>query len=343
MAGRPHGWLLEFCTRLERVIVGRAASTLLEHLPADRARRGLIVLPSWMWLRPSADVGRKSAARDGGELLLPVRVAWDGGPVRVLAAGEEASVTWSGIGAGWSGRGATAATVRSVPVSPTAPARWVTSAPVAVAASPEPKRALVAHLARLGADGRSAVWEALSALEPYANRAVWRAHAAVRAELSGDPGAAADILDAIEIQQVVDKLLVGDDDDGPSPVARLLERCLRPDAFRGADPLRVVSASLRRDAEIEIRRRIGDPHIGPKIRSVAMSLGIADARADLNPERLAELLALYRSARPRDRLGETRARRAVELIGGPPPPAIPVPSPEAISSLSGRRHRRHPV
>jgi len=246
-------------------------------------------------------------------------------------------VAWHGVGAGWGLAGETVVSVRGVPVDAPPQQRWLSKPPSVVVAAAMHPRALTAELLRLSSDGRGAVWETISGLEAYTLRAAWAAHSAVFAEMAGGSASAMHLLDGVETQEVCDRLLLGSEGEGPSAVARLVERCLSPVAFRGADPLKVVRMSLRRDAEAEIRRRVGDPHIGSKIRGVARDLGLGAVVGRIDPDVIAEVVARYSLRWPKDRLAAERARRAIELIGGTPGPPVPVPHPG--STAPGSRGR----
>ena len=90
------------------------------------------------------------------------------------------------------------------------------------------------------------------------------------------------------------------------------------------DPLRYIAVTLRRDAEQEIRRRIGDPRIGPKIRALhRQHPGIS----------LPDLVDRYRELHPQDRLSVRRAAAALETRI-----RVRVPVDDAFRSI-GRRDR----
>ena len=63
--------------------------------------------------------------------------------------------------------------------------------------------------------------------------------------------------------------------------------------------------SLRSVAESAIRRRIGDPHVGRKVRRLLREETFAG---------LAELLACYRERWPGDAIGMRRVAAAVEVM-----------------------------
>jgi hypothetical protein len=119
------------------------------------------------------------------------------------------------------------------------------------------------------------------------------------------------VLHETGIEQVVNVMMVGDpateSSEGAS-VSRLLEQCLRPDRFSKVDPLMFLSRNLRRDAEDHIRRAIGDPRVGPKVRRVAASMPGAG---------LEEIVEAYRREHPQDKLSTARAQAALQVGADP--------------------------
>ena len=180
----------------------------------------------------------------------------------------------------------------------------VSGLPDRVTAHAASRTGMAHDLARIAAAGRAARWDLLQLLEPYVRAAVIRGHARVAAEVAGATSTSSRpaVLDDTDLEVVADALLLGEG-AGPGPVARMLDRCLRPDTFRRVDPLRYIAVTLRRDAEQEIRRRIGDPRIGRKIRALhRQHPGIS----------LPDLVAWYRSLYPQDRLSTQRAAAALQ-------------------------------
>jgi hypothetical protein len=86
----------------------------------------------------------------------------------------------------------------------------------------------------------------------------------------------------------------------------MLERGADPLTFRRVDPMHYFAVNIRARAEEAIRRRIGDPKIGPKIRRV---------QAKVQAETVDELIEAYRLIHPRDALARKRAIAA--LTAGP--------------------------
>lgn len=314
--GERHGWIAEFCELLERRIAGRFAGALLAAKPGRLPRSGAVfVLPAWQWAEPGIDVGAKSRARNGGTLLLPVRMHWM--PAPLLVVGRDASLTaqWSGSGLGHSARGSTALIagdehhivhgtdeLAEVPQRITAP----------VLSRPK----LMAELRRIVADGRDAEWALIGKLEPFVNRAVDRAHGRVSVEIAGDTQFARPLLEPTDLEIISDRLLLGDanDPDRDSRVAKIVDKCVLPTTFTKVDPLRYITVALNRDAEAEIRRVVGDAHVGPKIRRLARQMNHAAS--------VEEIVAACRDKWPADRIAHDRVETALAVARHPLAPTL---------------------
>ncbi len=300
MSGARHEWIDELCARLERVLLGRLAEAYLAGpLPEQAA---LVVTPVWRWLAPRIEMGRKTRRADGATMLMPVRMAW--GPSPLLLVTEPVEVAWSMAGLGHTGAGS----VRLVPCVG-APPRTGDDFPTAgeVGVPPLTRRQLTDQLRALAADGDRARWDALMSLEHYVGRAVRSAVVSVSYDVSGaEPDQTpAWVLDETGSQAVADRMLLGADGT-PGRVTFLLERCLSPSAFVRVDPLKYVVTDLHRAAEAEVRKTIGDPHIGRKVRAIHRTMPSAS---------LADVIDAYRAKHPGDHLSTVRAARA--LTAGP--------------------------
>lgn len=307
-AGERHGWIDAMCTRFEAIVNGDYAQAILNGDYGPLPTRGQIVtLPAWLWGPPTRSVGRKAAARGGGTLHLPTRVTWHGGPVQVIAAGTETTCEWSAVGV--SGSGAGSATLATTNTAASEINELGTNGlPVRITARAVTRPKMRKALAELVEAGKAAKWEAIVALEPFVERACARALANISNELGGGPtfeweasGATTRVLDNVSVEKVRDEMLLGSDTH-PGAVHQLLNRCLRPGSFRNVDPLRYISDSIRRDAEDAMRREIGDPRIGPKVRRMFRERPTST---------LPELLQRYNAAYPADNIGSGRAARAL--------------------------------
>ena len=302
-----HEWSGTFTRLLGDVIAGEAAREVAAqlraegHPPEHRSGVSVTVLPSFVDLAPAIPLGRKQRSRDGmTPLLFPTRVVWDGGPVRVLADDQSESVGWELVGLGNQLAGTTAIDATHGPGRPVAsdgvPA-WVRAEPVGTA------RRARQRLDEIGERGSLARWEVRQLLERQAAWVLGRAHAAVANEITD--GAVSAILDGTELEALLDEMLLGDADRRISPaIDRLIDRCLAPAAFARVDPQRLVVVALRSAAETALRRSVGDPHIGRKIRALARSA------PGLDPE---QFLALYRETFPADAAGLSRITAALAV------------------------------
>ena len=295
MNGTRHEWIDELCARLERVLVGRAADDLLAGELPDRA--AVVLLPVWNWLPPKIDMGRKTLRADGDQMLMPVRVTWSS--TCLLLVTEPTELDWSLSGLGNAGAGRLVV-IPSLTAGPTpVDVLQVTTQQVAVLDAEQIRQLLTG----LSEDGRKARWEALMSLEHYVDRAVHNAVAAVSYDVTGaDPNGFPDrVLDETGTQGVVDQMLLGTADKRGS-VDRLIERCLAPGTFERVDPLKYVVTDLHRSAEAAVRKAIGDPHIGRKIRTMRRTMPSAS---------VTEMIAAYRLAHPGDHLAGARVEQAL--------------------------------
>lgn len=94
--------------------------------------------------------------------------------------------------------------------------------------------------------------------------------------------------------------------------------------FARVDPQRYVMATLRSAAETAIRRSVGDPHIGRKVREFARQH---------SPQNLEELVQGYREAFPSYHLSSRRAPTAMLLGQGTPPTPCSLSDPRDSPAL----------
>jgi hypothetical protein len=303
LTGERHGALVALCTRLHDILVGRAAQALLVEPAAVPEECSVWAAPSWLWTFSRIDVGRKGRAADGGRLRLPVRLEWSTGAVALVRPGQPIDQGWTATGLGHTGSG-----VLRVESAQGLDRDIVreneTGLPTFARLAALTRQEALGALERLVADGAQARWETLLWLEPHLDQALHRAHASVASELAEHWGSRRALLDDTKLRAIADVMLLGDEDQ-PGKVAQMLERCLRAETFRKVEPSRYIKEALRRDANTEVRRAIGDPHIGAKIRRVARELG---PRSDLD-----SVITAYRARYPRDRLSRDRAVAALSV------------------------------
>jgi len=311
-----HGWNEKLCQRLERMAWGRALATY----DRPRSRSGVVVLPVFAWDTPAASVGRKSRSRSGGKLALPIRVRWfihqpkskshtpSAAEAMILSPDDSLTLKWEATGAGHRRSGITHVRASTRVLEGTF--TFNATEPLV------PSEVCVPVLSRVRArsrmqevieDGRKAQWEALTSIEEHLSWAFERAHAAVRYELLGDDNPAG--LDTETKESIKDSLMFGSvTDQRPNRVKpesfafRLLDRCLEVGTFTKVDPQKYVITTLVSGSETAIRRHIGDPHIGRKIRRL---------REERTWSSGDELVEAYRQRYPQDCLGLDRAEAAL--------------------------------
>lgn len=312
-----HRNLERICNLLQAIMHGRAAQRLLDRGIEDVDGR-LVILDSWDWRMPAMEIGRKGVDRETGRsLLMPVRLDWGGNDalVQVVPVGSgRAAFRWRAKSMGWSDSG-------NVEVSTSSVHRMsVTGATLSGGAG---SRAIRRELETLSTAGSDALWQFILGLEQFVASTVWKAHSAVSHEISGLTGKVQNVLHETGVEQVVNKMMFGtstdvidggdgDGDlksaDGSASVMRMVELCLRPDCFTRVDPMKYMHRHLRRDAEDEVRKLIGDPRIGAKIRRIA---------AGMRGASLEQIVEQYRVEYPGDRLSLKRAEAALSVRSDP--------------------------
>lgn len=310
-----HPVLDQFCDRLARILCGRAADSLLD-AGVDDELTSVTVLPSWAWAEPIISVGRKSKARDGGVLRLPVRLSWDTGPVVLVSPGRDETATWSACGLGRTG-GA------SISIGTNDVAGAMPAAELVGLDGPVPSRVRAevitgararSQLRHLSEDGSTAYWELLTDIERFVRQEVGIAAGKVAADITGrtDSGFS---LDPVTLDAITDRMMFGTGEShklsDKGRVIAMVERALRPTEFARVEPIRWLRMTIARDAEDEVRRMVGDPHIGRKVRNLARSLG-PEAVADLD-----SFLAAYQERYPADKIAASRAEDALGVHLGP--------------------------
>lgn len=286
------------CESIGDVIAGQAAQELL----ASRARPStgsLIILPSWVWRIPIIDVGRKGRSATGELHTMPARIVWDGSPVHVLRPRQKLQIGWriTGLGHGELGtslihiNGGYGVQIKPEPNQHMTPVR-------------RPFGSYHAFQKCVGAvveSGNEARWRIIASLELFTKSKLARANSTVAAELGEyHKYAISSVLDDIGLDDLLSQMLYGD--GGSSVISRLVDRGLKPDTFNRVDPMHYFSASIRARAEEAIRRRIGDPKVGPKVRRIFMKT---------NAKSIDELLTAYRKVYPKDSLARKRAIAAL--------------------------------
>lgn len=312
-AGTRHLRLEAICQNLQAVMVGRTAQGLLEAgLPESAVR--LVVLPAWDWRLPAMEIGRKGREhRTGKALLMPVRLDWGGNQALVRLEAIDAPTelyAWAATSMGYHDRGTMAltGTARHAHGVTNVHGGAVSIQPsmVKLTGTRGGTERILRDLARAG---QEAMWQLLLSLEPFVTATVRKAHSAVCHEIGALTGFVQDVLHETGIEQVVNGMMFGASDEaGSGSVQRMIELCLRPDCFARVDPMMFMHSHIRRDAEQEVRKLIGDPRIGGKIRRVA---------AEMPRATVEEIVAEYRNQYPNDRLSVARAEAALSVRPDP--------------------------
>lgn len=267
-----HPGLDILCSRLERIWWGRAATQCIveSHLVVT-------CLPMFTWHSAGGAMGRKERGVNGS-LSMPFRLEWDVPAVALSQDADTSVLDWSTTGPGFAGTGASRGMDYAFGSQHRA-ARFIED---------------------LVDDGELAFWEICEWIEPRVKRAVFEAHLRVGTEIADSTQTEPrSWLDEVSLEAIASEMLLGraateQDNELHGSVARLIDLCLVPEKFHRVDPMRYMTTHLRRDAEQSVRRRIGDPRAGSKIRRFTSSL---------KPKTLDELVRAYRKTWPRDEVG----------------------------------------
>lgn len=157
----------------------------------------------------------------------------------------------------------------------------------------------LAPLRVLREKGKTEAWKLVMRLEPYIASLVSSAARRIAAEV-GQPGS---VLDDAAVEEVVSDLVTG------GLVLKLVERMATTDKLLSQSLGSYLHINLRSMTETAVRRRIGDPHVGRKIRR---------AFSDSGAGSMAELLKFYHARYPSEKLAEKRALAALSagsLVG----------------------------
>lgn len=297
--GKRHPWVDQFCAHLDAAI----AEPTLRSLGAfsSETEGCLVLLPSFVWMSPLIDVGRKDRGPGETKYLLPVRVTYSCGPVLAMEPGETEIITFAAKGMGHD----LTSTVIVQANTRTAMLEIVhgpTGLPVTIVAGTTVNLHRSVHRALSAAnEGR---WQAAQMLHQQAELGMHQAASYLKHSVSAtQPGIG---LDPHIFGRAMSELLIGSDSEDRSPILRLVDSCTRPEAFVRVDPLRYTSKAISRDAVQVLSRIVGDPRFGPKLRAL-----LTDMPTDTSP---AYLAAEYNARHPNRRpISVDGARAAMEL------------------------------
>lgn len=147
--------------------------------------------------------------------------------------------------------------------------------------------------------GKRAAWQLVMRLEPYILSLVLGAARRV----AGEVGSLGSVLDEVAAQEVTDELVSG------GLVLKLVERLSTTEKVLSQSLGSYLHINLRSMTETAVRRRIGDPHVGRKIRRAFAESGAGS---------MGELLAFYKDRYPSEKVSEKRALAALSagsLVG----------------------------
>lgn len=304
-----HASLAVMCGLLHSVIVGRAAESLLAEGPeALPEMGGLWIAPSFGWLVPRIDVGRKDRGPRGTRLRLPVRLQWPHviETVPISATRRPATFGWVTTSMGHHGIGETQIHL-SYGLDTWEVAESEAGIPVQAYGPVMTREQMWAHLLRVYDEGVTAEFEFIMGLEKRVSTALARAHSSLAREVADYTGIQAPLLDSTKIEKVRDQMLLGLDGQN-AKVRQMLNRLIDPITLNKVDPWKYIEVALRRDAKEELRREIGDPRVGAKVREVHKSLGYPD---------LDHLVSVFREMYPKAHLSHDRARAALDVRSDP--------------------------
>jgi hypothetical protein len=316
---RAHGFpqLRDIIHSIQQIVLGRTAEIL--DATGFETPCTIVKLPIWSELKPAIEVGLKAIKH--ADLVLPARIEWSVPPLVILSPGESVEAGWriTNMGHNLSGT----VTVTEQGMSDVVPGQLdCTTVDVF---SP---RDLIKKLARIEKDGEEARWEILQAFEGYTRAKISEASRILAQEFSEYHGRPVNgVLDEIAIDSLLSHMLFGEGDT--SIVSRMVTKSLHPDAFKKFDPARYFSFNLKSRALGEVRRSIGDPHIGTKIRRLYKHVGATN---------LDELVTAYNEMYPNEHLGAKRA--AAALTAGPEVSvtSVTLVTDEELRDYAGRRN-----
>ncbi|WIB65456.1 hypothetical protein [Curtobacterium sp. MCBD17_040] len=294
--------LAQLCDNLGSIIAGRHAEALIKSAENIPFVPGVIaVLPSWVWVLPQIDVGRKGVV-DGVKQTMPSRLSYPDGPVLLMA--EDATVPWTLTGLGNHSDGTAKVPFTPLRVTTAANLNDTLQVPVVVRSSLSAAQR-DRELRRIVRTGETARWELMSGFEYFTKQRLHAANNIVAAEIAQHKGIPlAGVVDEITLEDLASTMLFGQ--NGTSVIQRMIDTALDPHRFDRVDPMHFFTVGIRARAEEAVRRQIGDPKVGPKVRRVFAKSQVST---------LDELLTEYKLLYPNDSLAKKRALAA--LTAGP--------------------------
>ena len=293
--------LAQLCDNIGAIIAGLHAKAMLDTAPATEDAGVIAVLPSWVWMLPAIDVGKKGVV-NGVKKTMPSRLEYTGGPVLHLT--DDEVIDWELSGLGNAGRGTAA-----VPFEPLRSQAIVhlsdditVEAIVHTALSVKQRDRVLRNIVRAGETAR---WDLMTGFEYFTKQRLTAANNIVAAEIAQHKGIPLrGVVDDITLEDLASSMLYGE--NGTSVIQRMIDTALDNHRFDRVDPMHFFTVGIRARAEEAVRRHIGDPKVGPKVRRVFAKSGAST---------IDELLTEYKRIYPKDSLAKKRALAA--LTAGP--------------------------
>ncbi|MFE6966680.1 hypothetical protein ACFVAJ_16350 [Agromyces sp. NPDC057679] len=283
--------MLELVEGIDRILIGRTA----EEADLSQAADGetvIVRLPTWAMLKPAIDVGLKAIKNKN--LVLPARIEWSDPALQFFSSDEQVCLDWriTNMGHRLSGQ---------VQVTREGQVEQVPGQVGGTIEAAFSRRDLQRRVQKLVEDGAVARWQVVQSFEEYTRTKITEASKQLAQEFSEYHGRSIPaVLDEQRVDELLTHMLFGKGET--SIVGRMVEQALGPTAFDKFDPARFFSWNLKRSALGEVRRVIGDPHIGSKVRRI---------HAKANVTSLEELVELYNAQYPKEHLGAKRAAAAL--------------------------------
>ena len=289
------------CDNLGAVIAGRQAQEILDAETDGDIPGAIVVLPSWVWVLPQIDVGKKGVV-NGVKQPMPSRLGYTPGPILQLSA--DTTVEWELAGLGNASTG-----TATVPYTPLRKETTVTLADgITVTAT---VHSIISRSQRdrvlrgLVKAGETARWDLMTSFEWFTKQRLAAANNIVAAEIAQHKGIPlAGVVDDITLEDLGSTMLFGE--NGTSVIQRMIDTALQLHRFDRVDPMHFFTVGIRARAEEAVRRQIGDPKVGPKVRRIF---------AKTNASTIDELIDEYKKHYPKDSLAKKRALAA--LTAGP--------------------------
>lgn len=178
------------------------------------------------------------------------------------------------------------------------------------------QRAKERHFHRLETAAASAEFEAVAALEPFVQHLVRRKNTRVAVELlyADEPPATPEgypqpvVIDRIGEEEIVTELLWGEPErNSPAAAFRILRRAAQTGILQNVPIANYLRNQIASAAETAIRRKIGDPHLGRRIRRHLREC-LAEERKSISID---ELIDDWNAKNPKDRIGQWVAQQAL--------------------------------